>query len=317
MRNIFLFLICSLTLLFHSCKSCQEEEIRYTDLQPLTLGIMPHFEYFPFAIALHNGIYADMGLELELTNYYTEGERDVALRSGYVDGILTESLPAIVNSLHGTPSRIVMSTERNYYLLTGRNSTISTLPELKGKSIAVRDITEDYIATKILEKAGITDYNEINKPVIVSKNILRDMLKNGQIDATIFADIFAIAPQENGDKSLISTREMNLPVTAAVFSDSALTDKRREIEVLIRGYNKAVKYMQSTPQEEWIKILIDAGDLSEKSAKYIPPQVYKQARLPDKNEMQSYLDWLKAKEYIPETDNYANLLDTIKGIKLN
>ena len=71
------------------------------------------------------------------------------------------------------------------------------------------------------------------------------MLENGQIDASLFPDPYATIAMSNGHKSLTSTSELNISVTGTVFSVKALKEKKKEIELLIKGYNLGVDYIQN------------------------------------------------------------------------
>lgn len=307
-------LLIGLTLLL-SCQFTQNQEERYTDLEPIRLGAMSSMDYLPFVIAEKQGMYDSLGLDVKIIKFFSANERDAAFQSGNIDGTVIDYTGAALQQANGIPLKIVMKNDGFFHLITGKEKQINTLKELKGKNIAVsRNTVIEYSTDQILAKAGIP-VGDINKPEINKIPLRLEMLQSGQIDASIFPDPFAAIAIQNGHHSLITTQDLGISVTGTVFTEKALNEKRREIEVLIKGYNQAVEYINRTAPTEWAEVLVkDAGVPEALVEKVVLPH-YEKAALPSGKDIQYTLEWLKSKKLIPESYQGTLLIDTIKGIK--
>lgn len=318
MRKI-LFLFCSiLVLLATSCKNnptSRQPLERYDNLKPLTLGAMSSMDYLPYVVAQKHGIYDSLGLELRIVKFFSANDRDAAFQSGNIDGTVIDYTGAALQQANGIPLSIVMKHDGYFHLIAGKESGITTTKQLRGKNIAVsRNTVIEYSTDQILTSAGLSP-NEINKPEINKIPLRLEMLQNGQIDASVFPDPFATIAMSNGHKSVITTKDLGISVTGTIFNQKALTEKRTEIEALIRGYNEAVQYMREHPASEWADILTEDAGVPQALVGNIILPVYRTASLPSKKDIDYTINWLKGKNLIPQTYKGENLVDTIKGIE--
>lgn len=307
-------LICAVLILLTSCKGKKEQFETYTNLQPLTLGAMSSMDYLPYVIAKKQGFYDSLGLDLTIVKFFSANDRDAAFQSGHIDGTVIDYTGAALQQANGIPLAIVMENDGYFHLITERHSRIDHIEQLKGKNIAVsRNTVIEYSTNLVLAKAGLSS-SEVNKPEINKIPLRLEMLQNGQIDATILPDPFATIAMRNGHHSLITTKDLGISVTGTIFGKKALTGKRREIEVLIRGYNLGVEYIKNHPQSEWKEILVEDAGVPEPLTGHISLPNYKEAQLPSPKDLESTLAWLKEKQLVPLAYQGENLVDTIKGI---
>lgn len=307
--------ICSVLILLTACKSKKEQYEKYTDLQPLKLGAMSSMDYLPYVIAEKQGMYDSLGLDLTIVKFFSANDRDAAFQSGNIDGTVIDYTGAALQQANGIPLAIVMENDGYFHFIASRSSRIDNIEQLKGKNIAVsRNTVIEYSTDQVLAKAGLLP-NEVNKPEINKIPLRLEMLQNGQIDASIFPDPFATIAMRNGHNSLVTTKDMGISVTGTIFSKKALTDKRREIEALIKGYNWGVEYINTHPQSEWKDILIQDAGVPETLTGDVRLPKYKEAQLPSPKDLESTLIWLKSKHLVPAEYKGDHLVDTIKGIR--
>lgn len=126
------------------------------------------------------------------------------------------------------------------------------------------------------------------------------MLQYGQIEATFLPDPFATIAMKNGNKSLISTRELNIHLTGTAFTETALKEKRKEITALIKGYNLGVKHIQACSPKELNLLLTEAG-IPDYIAKLILLPSYTPAKRPDEQDIRQTIKWLRNKIKSPTT----------------
>ena len=135
-------------------------------------------------------------------------------------------------------------------------------------------------------------------------------LQYDQIDASFLPDPAASIAMNARHRSLISTQELGIDFTVTAFSREAINEKRREIELLITGYNLGIDYIKMHPQKEWKQVLIDIG-VPENLTGLIALPVYRKAERPSADALDKAVTWLKTNNRISQTySGYKNLIDT-------
>ena len=301
--------ICMLMITFTACNHKKQTESQ-GPLQELKLGAMSSMDYLPFVIAQKQGIYDSLGLKVDIVKFFSANDRDAAFQSGNIDGTVIDFTGAALQQANGVDLKMIMKNDGFFYLITGKNAKIDSLSQLKGKNIAVsRNTVVEYSTDKALE-AGKIKGSEVNKPEINKIPLRLEMLQNGQIDASIFPDPFATIAINNGNKSLITTKDLGISVTGTMFTGKAVKEKPEEIKALIKGYNLGVEYIKTHPVEVWASILVEDAGLPAALTKEIILPDYQPATLPSENDIKNTVQWLKAKKLIPLEYNGKELVDT-------
>lgn len=309
MRHI--LYIGTILVLFTACTPTRKKEnISHTPMKVITLGVMPSVDYLPFIVAQKAGIYDTLGLTVNLIKYYSSTDRDHAFQSAQIDGTITDFLSAFQLKSSGIPLKIIMRNESYLCMIVRNGSNITSIKELKNKNIAVsRNTVVDYTTDFIIKTAGILP-QQVNRPEIDNIPLRLLMLENGQIDASLFPDPYATIAMSNGHKSLTSTSELNISVTGTVFSARALKEKKKEIELLIKGYNLGVDYIQNHPTDSLKQILIEEIGIPEALAGIIALPQYTHASLPSMDDLEKCASWLIEKNIIHKSFQYANVIDS-------
>lgn len=306
------FLSLSFLLLISSCNFNQKEKqvyVKPTDLEKLRLGAMSSMDYIPFVVAKKTGIYDSLGLDLEIIKFFSANDRDAAFQSNNIDGTVIDYTGAILQQSNGIPLKLIMKNDGFFYLIAGKESDVKTLSDLKGVNIAVsRNTVIDYSTDQFLEKANITE-KEVNKPEINKIPLRFEMLQNNKIEATVLPDPFATIALNNGHHSVITTKELGISITGTMFTQSAIDNKNREIQVLILGYNAAIQYMKEQPLSVWGHILTQDAGVPESLIHAIQLPHYEKASLPQTKDIKQATDWLRGKKLIPETYSEELLMD--------
>lgn len=308
MKNYLLLLCISLALL-SACNAKKQQEQPGT-LQELKLGAMSSMDYIPFVIAQKQGIYDSLGLKVNIVKFFSANDRDAAFQSGNIDGTVIDFTGAVIQQANGVDLAMIMKNDGFFYLIAGKNTGVDSLCRLKGKNIAVsRNTVIEFSTDKALESAGIKS-EEVNKPEINKIPLRLEMLQNGQIDASIFPDPFATIAINNGNKALITTKDLGISVTGTMFTGKALKEKAEEIKTLVKGYNLAVKYIKTHPVEEWSSILVEDAGVPQALVKEIILPDYQAASLPSVKDIETTIQWLKSKNLIPAGYDGSILADT-------
>lgn len=306
-------IFCILLFFLYSCQRKKGESvfIPSIELQPLTLGMLPTLDGLPFHIAKARGIYDSLGLDLTILSFNSAYDRDAAFQFKSMDGMITDYPSAVtLQAIHHTDLGIILKHDGYFCFIVSKESGINQLQELKEKNIAVSHNTIiEYATGQLLNKAGISQA-EVNKPEIAQLPLRLQMLQYDQIDASFLPDPAASIAMNARHRSLISTQELGIDFTVTAFSREAINEKRREIELLITGYNLGIDYIKMHPQKEWKQVLIEIG-VPENLTGLIALPVYRKAERPSADALDKAVTWLKTNNRISQTySEYKNLIDT-------
>ena len=264
----------------YSCQSKKGDSsfLPLTELQPLTLGMMPTLDGLPFHIAKTQGIYDSLGLDLTILSFNSANDRDAAFQTRKIDGMITDYPSAVaLQAIHHTDLGFILKNDGYFCFIVSKESNINQLEQLKEKNIAVsRNTVIEYATDQLLSKAGIK-HAEINMPEI------------GQLPLRL--------------------QMLGIDFTATAFSRKALNEKREEIELLITGYNLGVDYIKMHPQKEWEQVLIEIG-VPENLTGLVALPNYQKAKRPSAEAIDKAIHWLKENHRIPQTYSEKNLIDT-------
>ncbi|NMA74803.1 MAG: ABC transporter substrate-binding protein [Bacteroidales bacterium] len=309
----FTFFTLAIILFLSSCNFRKKENkpyIRPTNLSTLRIGAMSSMDYIPFVVAKKTGIYDSLGVNIEIVKFFSANDRDAAFQSGNIDGTVIDYTGAILQQANGIPLKLIMKNDGFFYFIAGKESNVNSLTDLTGTNIAVsRNTVIDYSTDQFLQAANIKE-EEVNKPEINKIPLRLEMLQNNKIEATVLPDPFASIAINNGHHSLMTTKDLDISITGTLFSQKAIEEKAKEIEILIMGYNEAVDYIKKQPLTDWRNILIEDAGVPEHLVKSIQLPNYEKASLPQKKDITQVTIWLKKKNLIPESYSEEQLIDT-------
>lgn len=127
-------------LFLYSCQSKKGDGsfLPLTELQPLTLGMMPTLDGLPFHIAKTQGIYDSLGLNLTILSFNSANDRDAAFQARKMDGMITDYPSAVVlQAIHHADLGLVLKNDGYFCFIVSKESNINQLEQLKEKNIAV------------------------------------------------------------------------------------------------------------------------------------------------------------------------------------
>ena len=112
----------------YSCQSKKGDSsfLPLTELQPLTLGMMPTLDGLPFHIAKTQGIYDSLGLNLTILSFNSANDRDAAFQTQKMDGMITDYPSAVVlQAIHHTDLGFILKND-GYFCFIVSKEVIST-----------------------------------------------------------------------------------------------------------------------------------------------------------------------------------------------
>ena len=119
----------------------------------ITIGMMSSSDVIPYVLINGNGLADKYNLKLNLEVFTSAKDRDAAFQAGDLDGVLTDYIGVCMYQNANFDVKITGITDGDYLLLAGKNTGITDISQIKGKSIAISENTLiDYTFDDILKK---------------------------------------------------------------------------------------------------------------------------------------------------------------------
>lgn len=307
MKKLWVFLmivVCSIGLI-----GCSQEKPAAQPANPIAIGIMPDVESIPFIIAEKNGYFAQQGVEVELVPFKSAKDRDSALQSGQLDGVITDIVAVVFYNEGGMNLQICSKNDGDIKLMAGKDTGIASINDIKGKSIGISSNTiMEYTVDKMLA-AGQISTAEVNKIAIPQLPTRLEMLQGGKVDAAILPDPMADLAVQNGAVVLASTDAMANKAGAIAFTDQCLQENMAEMKGIFRAYDEAIEYLATEPASSYINFVIEAQGFPEEVKDTIKLPQYSKATLPDEEIFNDVVDWMQGKQLIKGNFLYEELVD--------
>ncbi|WP_294158259.1 ABC transporter substrate-binding protein [uncultured Selenomonas sp.] len=287
---------------------CGSEQAKNAPLPKLTIGLMPDVDSLPFLIAQENGYFKEEGVEVELQQFKSAMDRDAALQSGTLDGDVSDMLAVAFAKDGGFDVNVTSYTDGSYKLIAGAAEPAKTAKELADKDVAVsRNTIIEYVTDQILAKDGMTG-DDINKVIIPQIPTRLEMLQNGKLAAATLPEPMASIAVHNGCHFVTGSDELGINPGVIMFTATSVKDKKASIQAMYRAYNKAVKYLNETPQDEYMALVIEKGGFPQASKEALKLPKYHEATLPKESDVTDCIAWLTGKSLISSSFGYDDIV---------
>ena len=307
MKKILIYLLIVISTI--SLIGCSKEKPAAVPAKTITIGIMPDVESIPFLIADKNGYFAKEGVQVKIVPFKSAKDRDSALQSAQLDGVITDLLAVVFANEGGISLKICSKNDGNIELMAGKDSGINSIADLKGKQIGLSTNTiMEYTTDRMLE-AGQVKPEDVKKAAIPQMPTRLEMLQGAKVDAAILPEPLAGLAVKNGARVLNSTDNMKNKAGAIAFTAQSLQDNPAEIKAVFKAYNDAVDYMQKEPLANYVDYIIQTqGFPAEIKDSFKLPQ-YSKAELPSEAIFNDVVKWQKDKNLIKGSYEYKALVD--------
>ena len=294
-------------LLIGLVAGCGQQEAK-KDLQPLNIGLMPDTDSLPFIIAQEKGYFKEEGLEVNIQQYKSAMDRDSALQSGNLDGAISDMLAVAFAKDGGFNVKVTSFTDGSYKLIASSQSGAKSVADLKGQDVAVsRNTIIEYVTDQILAKENLPE-DSINKVIIPQIPTRLEMLQNGKLAAATLPEPMASIAVHNGCRFVTGSDELGINPGVIMFTAKTTNDRRAELAAMYRAYNKAVDYLNNTPREEYIDLIVEKGGFPPAAKEALQLPEYHHATLPKESDVVDCVKWLQGKGLIQKNYTYADFV---------
>lgn len=283
-------------------------------LMPLTIGVMPDVGAAPFILAQENGYYEDLGLDVTIEVFRSAIDRDTALQTGNLDGVMADMLPLIFFNDNDFDMKITSGTYGNYRMVTSPSNADLTVETLTNESIGLSTNTVIEFATDyILESYDI----RTTKKIAIPKIPLRlEMLKSGALDIATLPEPLASAAILEGGIILKDTQALQMNPGVFIFSASAIDEKSGSITALYNGYNQGVDYINEESLDTYFDLMVERLSFPPVLKGHFEMPEMSHAEMPSEADFTLVLNWMIEKGLTESTYTLEDL-STRKFIMIN
>lgn len=318
MKKLFSLILCLGLLLVAGCSSDTQQGADNAQEKAggdtvLKVGLMPDIDSVPFIIAQEKGFFKDEGVTVELQHFKSAMDRDSALQSGNLDGGVSDMLAAGFAKAGGFDVKMTSMTDGNYCLIAGTANNAASISEMKGQNISVsKNTIIEFVLDQMLAQNQMNEA-DINKTVIPQIPTRLEMLQNGKLDAAVLPEPMGSIAVKNGCHMVNSSEAMQINPGVMVFTADSVENKTEQIKAMYRAYNRAVEYLNNTPQAEYMDLVIEKAGLPPATKDALTMPKYHEAALPSKDAWEKSIQWLNQKELVKETYSYDDMVSDILG----
>jgi len=288
---------------------CAPKDPAPAEQKKINIGVMPDVESIPFIIAEKNGFFEKHGVNVKIIHFKSAQDRDSAMQSGQLDGLITDHLAVVFANEGGFKQKIIAKNDGNVLMLAGKDSGIESMQDLKGRTVGLSTNTiMEYMVDKMLEAHQVKP-EDVKKVAIPALPTRLEMLEEGKIDACILPEPLAGLAVKNGAKVLSSTDELANKPGAIAFTEKSLQENPEAIKAIFRAYNDSVAYLQSEPAESYLDFVIEAQGFPATIRDSLVLPQYSHAVKPDEKIVNDVVQWMKDRSLIKGDYAYQDLVD--------
>ena len=248
MRKLFLFL--TIICLLIGCGQSYEDTKRISraqrirlakeDSAALKIAVLPTLDCLPFYLAEDHNMF-DTVVDIRLKFFSAQMDVDTAIINRRVEIGVTDLVRAERMIKQDSTIEYLTATNAYWQLITNRIARMTQLKHLEDKMLAMtRYSVTDMLGDIAVDSAKL-------KPEFVFRiqindvNIRLKMLENNEMDALLFTEPQAGQARLLKHKVILDTRNLDMKMGAVVMRNGVMNDKnrKRQLEVLIKGYNEA------------------------------------------------------------------------------
>lgn len=280
----------------------------------LKIGALPIEDILPILVAQNKGYFSQEGVEVELVPFQSAVESQSAIQAGQLDGMITDTVVAILLNNSGLNVKITSLTlgstpqEGRFAIVAAPGSDIKSPADLKGRTIGISNNSIiEYVTDRMLEEQGI-DPSQVIKTSVPKIPVRMEMLVNNQIDAINVPDpLVSFAEFKNAKVILEDTTGRNLSQAVIIMTPQALEEKKEGLKLFYSAYAKAVKDINSNP-DEFKDLLVQNVNIPEPIAASYRMQTYPEPQLPKQPEIDDVIEWLNSKQLLTKPAIYKDLV---------
>jgi NitT/TauT family transport system substrate-binding protein len=276
-------------------------------------GTLPVLQALPLFVAVEKGYFKDQGMQVNLVNFNSAMEKDVALSSGQIVGYFGDMMTPMVLTANKIPAKMVATifntpkNRRMFAIMASPKHTGQGLRELAQAGIAGSSNTVlDYLTSKLLKANGI-DINQTHPIEIKSIPIRLQMLLTGQIPAAVLPEPLASLAEQKGARAVADDAGAGLSATVLVFTEGFIKKNPGVVRLFLKTVEQASLYINKHPDEVRAVMNRDCK-VPEPLQKTFPIPEFQKLTAPASNQVMDVHAWLRTKGIIKSDMTYTQMV---------
>jgi NitT/TauT family transport system substrate-binding protein len=280
----------------------------------IRFGALPVLQALSLYVAQDKGIFARLGVDVELIPFSAAAEKDIALASGNIDGYFGDLVTATVLKGNGRDVAVVATNydtrrdKRMFGVVVKPGSKYKSLLDLAGVPVAVSSSSVvDYVTETLLTSAGVPA-NRLE--TVEAKNIgLRmQMLISGQVEAATLPEPLLTAAEAKGAISLADDSGLSASQTILLFAGPFLKNHPDAVKDFLKAVNEAQRLINFEP-DTVRTVMVEHVRLPEQLRDSYPVPRFPDLHAPDKEAVVNIADWLRKRGVIRPQLSYDQIVN--------
>ncbi len=287
---------------------------------PIKIGTLATQDSLPLWVAEQNGYFAEAGLDnVEIVPFQSAMELQTAFTAGAIDAMMTDIIVAA--NLQASGAKVVLPTimlgstteQGRFAIVAAPGQKFSSMTDLKGVPVGAASPTiTEYVLDKLMEEAGVASA-DIKTEEVGKVPVRFQLLMSGKLKAASLPEPFVSLAQKQGaqivpggdDTKAKNNISQSVLAVSRTFSDSE--SGAATVAGLLKAWDKAVADINAAP-DSFRSTLVSKARLPEPLATDFAVSTYPTAAAPTEAQVQTVLDWMKAKGYLKAEVTPADLL---------
>jgi len=276
------------------------------------IGTLPTEDSLPLWVAEKAGYFAKEGIpKVEIVEFQSAQERDVAFASGSIDGYMGDLIAAANLTAAGKPNTIATvmlgadKTQGRFGIAfapqVDNDTTVITTKGLANVPVGTSSATiQEYVLDGLMAESGVPT-SAVKVEEVKKVPVRFQLLMSGKLRAAALPEPFLSLAEQGGAKVVAddTKAKTNLSQTILAFS-AAFWDKpggSETIKGVLRGWDSAVADINKAP-ESYRALLVEKAKLPKSLESSYKVNTYPEHQLPAKEDIAAVLAWMDAKGYL-------------------
>ena len=248
------------------------------DADIVKIGYLPTDHDAALFVANATGMYKDAGMNVELYEYNNGGDLMSAMVSGDLDVGYVGITPVINSMSKGVPIKIVAGVQNEGSGLLSHSSSIKSITDLKGKTVATpgEASIQNVLLKYELKKNGLST-SDIESPSMKVSS-MNDALRTKSIDAMLTYEPYVTISKEINNQTLVENSSDILPdhpCCVVVMNEKFLSGHSDKAQKILDVHKKATEKVKENP---------------EGMVQYLPPHIVPNSEI--EKESLTHIKWI-------------------------
>lgn len=283
----------------------------------LKIGVFLIDDSLPLFVAEAEKLFEKNNVKVELIPFNSARDKDVALETGEIDGVLTDIVVAALLKKGGTDVKITALVfgatpeEGRFAILASPQSPISKPEDLKGVPIAISNNTIiHYLAHKMPLEAGLKQEDIETQSIPDLKLRLEALVSGKDVEAAILPDPLATLGERMGAKVILDDTKLskNLSQSVMIFRQEAIENYPENVAALLHAFEEAGQEINKNP-EKYYELRMEKTRVPEPLRGSYPSPTYSPLGVPDAEMVENIMDWMVELELLDKPFTYEEMVD--------